>query len=194
MILRTDDTDTVQRRKHRVFFVRLLESLPLFVFLIVLAIARPTNTQGWRAIYLVCGLLALLAAWATRATGAIANRLHMAIGLYFISGAVALFANWHTVNQWYARVEAAAMLCWVVAVGVVTCSWSARGFAGLTTGTRTSRRYASVLLLMIALAATALSFATVGQPLWNAYLPFATLFMTQALLRARFSRASNHND
>jgi hypothetical protein len=186
-VVTLNDTTPDGSRKLQLFW-RLVESSPLAVFLLYLAFARPQLPQAWRAPYYLCASLALLTLGALRAAGVAHSRIYLALNCYFISGALALAVNWQPINQWYGSVEAAAMLCWVSVVGAVSTVVSPAGFVGVAAGTGKHTRSASLILLGVAILATTLSFATIGQPLWHAYVPFIALFSAQSLLRARLRK------
>ncbi len=186
-----NDTTPKGRRKLHLLW-KLVESLPLAVFLLYLAFARPQQPQAWREPYYFCAVLALLTLGAMRAGGRARNRIHLALDCYFISGALGLAVSWRPINQWYGSVEAAAMLCWVIAVGAVSTVISPASFVGVAAHTRYETRRASLILLGVAILATALSFAALGHPLWHAYVPFVGLFSAQALLRTRLQRQARH--
>ena len=188
MSMHADDTALIGWRKLGPLLSRLMESLPLVVFLMYLTLARPQQPQAWREPFYLCAVLALLTQGAIQAAGVTGNRIYFALACYFVSGALALAFGWRPVNEWYGAVEAAAMLSWVVAVGVVSTCVSSAGFVGLAARTRRETRIASLILLGVTILATALSFAAIGYPLWHAYVPFIAVFVAQALLRARLAR------
>ena len=165
--------------------MRLLDSLPLAAFLIYLALVRPQRPDAWLSPYSLAAVLAAFSLLTSRMARRIHNRIHVGLACYFISGAAALLFGWQGINEWYGAMEAAAMLSWVAVVGVVTTAVSRYGFIGVDAISRGAAVRASLKLLAAALLAAAMSFAFVGDGmLWHAYIPFATLFVAQAALRA----------
>lgn len=130
-------------------------------------------------------MLAALVTILRLATNGLLNRIHVAIGLYFGSGSIALAVHWSWLNQFYGRTEATAMLYWVLLVGAVTMFASRAGFIGVDGAPHAAVRRASIALLGIALLAAVFSGFFRGNSLLSAYLPFVALFMGHALLRNR---------
>ena len=185
MWTRSDDTALTGTRKMVEIVTRLLEAMPLGVFLLYLSFARPEIRSAWREPYFVCAGLALLGQAALQVTGLIRHRIYLALALYFICGAAALALDYRPLSDWYGEVEAAAMLVWVAGVGIVTTVACPAGFAAAS---RRQTVAASLILLVVVLIATAVSFAGFGHPLWNAYAPFVAVFVAHAWLRDRLRR------
>ncbi len=188
MWTRSDDTALTGTRKMVEIVTRLLESVPLGVFLLYLAFARPEIRSAWREPYFVCAGLALLGQAALQVTGLIRHSIYLALALYFICGGTALALDYRPLSDWYGEVEAAAMLVWVAVVGIVTTVARPAGFTGYTAASRRQTVAASLILLLVVLIATAVSFAGLGHPLWNAYAPFVAVFVAHAWLRDRLRR------
>ncbi len=188
MWTRSDDTALTGTRKLVEIPTRLLESMPLGVFLLYLAFARPEIRSGWREPYFFCAGLALLGQAALQMTGLIRHSIYLALALYFISGGAALALDYRPLGDWYGELEATAMLTWVAGVGVVTTVVSSGGFAGYAAASRRQTVAASLILLVVVLIATAVSFAGLGHPFWNAYAPFVAVFVAHAWLRDRLRR------
>ncbi len=188
MWTRSDDTMLTGPRKVLRLLAHVLEAMPLGVFLLYLAFARPVHRNGWREPYFVCAGLALLALVALRLTRQTCHSIYFGLALYFVSGATALALNYRPLNDWYGAVEATAMLMWIAAVGAVSTAFSPSGFIGYSASARARTVAASLTLLLVVLLAIAVSFAGVGHALWNAYVPFIAVFVAHAGLRHRLRR------
>ncbi len=130
-------------------------------------------------------MLAALATILRLATHGLLNRIHVAIGLYFVSGSMALAFEWSWLNQFYGRTEATAMLYWVLLIGAVSTLASRAGFIGVEAAPALAVRRTSLALLGIALIATVFSGYFRGNVALSAYVPFVALFLGHALLRGR---------
>ena len=166
----------------------MIDAAPLGVFLLLMARLPPLALRvrdDWRAPYDVATIvfvLVLLLRW--RWSKALLDRIHLAIGLYFVSGSVGLFAHVQWLNDAYGRLEATAMFVWIVVVGAAFALISPAGFIGIE-GDPTRARAQSWLLLATAVALSALSAASLGNRLLSAYVPFVLLFSARAVLQRR---------
>jgi multisubunit Na+/H+ antiporter MnhB subunit len=165
----------------KAFGLRVLEALPLSVFLLYMVVMDPRAQAEWRTPYYAATALALAGVIVLWRTGATLNRIYLGITLYFISGTIALLTRWPWLNEEYGRLEGTAMLMWVLVVGLVATIGSPRGFAGIQADPRIVRR-ASLLLLAITAAATVFSLAFVGQRALSSFAPFIVVFISQALI------------
>lgn len=176
----------------RAFALRVVEAMPLAVFLVYMTVMDPRAQAEWRTPYYASTALALLVTIVLWRSGATLNRIYLGIALYFVSGTIALLTRWPWLNEEYGRLEGTAMLFWVLAVGTVATAVSARGYVGIE-GSPREVRNASLLLLAITVAATAVSLAFLGNRVLSSFAPFIAVFAAQALIKgaaARKMRAS----
>lgn len=162
-----------------------LEPLPLASFLVYMRLLSPQTPQEWLVPYLLCTLLALVvtvAGWYLRQS---LNRIYLAIGAYFLSGLLALVLGWQALNALYGRLEATAMLAWVLVIGTVSTYALPAGFIGIAGAPTTAVRRASLLLLAASGLALLFSACAGRNPLLSAFVPFVFLFVTQGRLRKR---------
>jgi hypothetical protein len=171
----------------RAFALRVVEAMPLAVFLVYMAVMDPRAQVEWRAPYYAATALALVATVALWRAGATLNRIYLGITLYFVSGTIALLTRWPWLNEEYGRLEGTAMLFWVLAVGLVATLASPRGYAGVSAPPRDVRK-ASWLLLAVTVAATAASLAFLGNRVLSSFAPFIAVFTAQALIKAAVTR------
>jgi hypothetical protein len=168
----------------KAFAFRVIEALPLAVFLIYMAVVDPRAQVEWRVPYFAATALAIAGAVLLWRAGAIFNRIYLGIALYFVSGTLALITRWPWANAEYGRLEGTAMLYWVLATGVAATFFNARGYIGVD-GPRSAVRAGSWMLLVITAAATAVSWHFVGNRLFSSFLPFIAVFTAHGLIKAR---------
>jgi hypothetical protein len=173
----------------KAFALRVIEALPLAVFLIYMAVADPREQLEWRAPYYAATALAAAGTLLLWRTGAVFNRIYLGIALYFVSGTLALLTRWPWLNAEYGRLEGTAMLYWVLATGVFFALFSARGYIGVEAAPRAVRTY-SWLLVAITLAATAVSVLYVGNRLFSSFLPFIAVFTAHGIMKAHLRHAA----
>jgi hypothetical protein len=173
----------------RAFAFRVIEALPLAVFLIYMAAVDPREQVEWRLPYYAATALAAAGAVLLWRAGAIYNRIYLGIALYFVSGTLALLTRWPWLNAEYGRLEGTAMLFWVLATGLSATLFSARGYLGVDAEPRVVRKY-SWMLLAITLAATAVSVCFIGNRLLSSFLPFIAVFTALGLMKAHLHRAA----
>ena len=164
---------------------QVVEAAPLTVFLIYVSAAQPESPAAWRGPYYSAALLAALVTILRLVRHGLLNRIHLAIGVYFVSGSVALALQWSWMNQFYGRMEATAMLYWVLAVGALTTFASPVGFIGVAGVSLSRTRRASVALLGATVLAALWSRYFHGSALLSAYVPFVAVFLAQSVLRGR---------
>jgi hypothetical protein len=171
----------------KAFALRVVEAMPLAVFLIYMTVMDPRAQVEWRTPYYAATALALVGTVALWRAGATLNRIYLGIALYFVSGTIALITRWPWLNEEYGRLEGTAMLFWVLGVGVVAMLASPRGYAGVEAPPREAR-HASWLLLGVTAAATAASLAFLGNRVLSSFAPFIAVFTAQALIKASVAR------
>jgi len=173
----------------KAFAFRVIEALPLAVFLIYMAVADPRAQVEWRVPYFAATSLAIAGAVLLWRAGAIFNRIYLGIALYFVSGTLALLTRWPWANAEYGRLEGTAMLYWVLATGLAATLFNARGYIGLD-APRSVVRTGSWVLLGITAAATAVSLYFVGNRLFSSFLPFIAIFTAHGLIKARLRHSA----
>jgi len=173
----------------RAFVLRVIEALPLAVFLIYMAVVDPREQVEWRAPYFAATALALAGTALLWRAGAIFNRIYLGIALYFVSGTLALVTRWPWLNAEYGRLEGTAMLYWVLATGLFFTLFNPRGYIGVDTGPRSVRAY-SWALVAITIAATAVSVYFVGNRVFSSFVPFIAVFTAHGIMKARLRHAA----
>jgi len=175
-----------QEPRWRGFLLGAGEALPLAVFLIYVALADPKTQAEWRGPYYAATAVAVAATALRMGAGLALNRIFFALTLYFISGSIALATHWLWLNELYGRMEATAMLWWVLLVGAAFTAGSASGFVGIDSIDRRTAVVSSLGLLGVTALATLVSGHFAGNRLLSAYLPFVAVFASHGLIRARY--------
>jgi hypothetical protein len=173
----------------KAFALRVIEALPLAVFLLYMAVVDPHAQVEWRLPYFAATALAAAGAALLWRAGAIYNRIYLGIALYFVSGTLALLTRWPWLNAEYGRLEGTAMLYWVLATGLGATLFNARGYIGVDAAPRLVRRY-SWMLLAITVAATAVSVGFIGNRVLSSFAPFIAVFTALGLMKARLRHAT----
>src|SRR5688500_19669444 len=101
----------------RAFALRVLEAMPLAVFLIYMAVMDPRAQVEWRAPYYAATALAVVGTLVLWRAGATLNRIYLGIALYFVSGTIALITRWPWHKAEYGRLTVTAVLIWVIEWG-----------------------------------------------------------------------------
>jgi len=173
----------------KAFALRVIEALPLAVFLIYMAVVDPREQAEWRAPYYAATAIAIAGAALLWRAGAVFNRIYLGIALYFVSGTLALITRWPWLNAEYGRLEGTAMLYWVLATGLFFASFNARGYIGADAAPRIVRAY-SWSLVAITVVATAASVYFIGNRLLSSFLPFIAVFTAHGIMKARLHRTA----
>ena len=168
----------------KAFFLRVVEALPLAVFLLYMAVMDPRAQLEWRVPYYAATALAIIGTILLWRLGATLNRIYLGITLYFVSGTIALLTRWPWLNEEYGRLEGTAMLYWVLATGIWFALFNVRGYTGVDAPPATVRRSSS-LLLAITVLATAVSQFFVGNRVYSSFLPFIAVFAAHGIIKAR---------
>lgn len=168
-----------QLNTHRLF--RLLELLPLPIFLVLMRVVEPQTMQDWRAPYFIASIPAVFALgfwwWGS-------SQIHgvlFAINLYILSGSLGLLTELLWLNQLYGDLQASGMLAWVFAVGLILtlCNNSPVIQQIIPRNPFKGQRMAT--FLAITCGAFLLSFAFRGH-LWLAeIIPFTAVFVAYRL-------------
>jgi hypothetical protein len=172
----------------KAFALRVIEALPLAVFLIYMAAVDPHTQIEWRTPYYAATALAVAGAVLLWRAGAIFNRIYLGIALYFVSGTLALLTRWPWLNGEYGRLEGTAMLYWVLATGLCFTLFDKRGYIGIDAAPRVVRTW-SWMLVAVTVVATVVSICFIGNRLLSSFLPFIAVFTTLGVMKAHLHRA-----
>lgn len=172
-------------------FITLIESLSLPVFLLGVALVERGIIQGWLSTYVISSTVAVITTSIVIRNKISLNRLFVGINLYLFSGAFALMMDLSWLNQLYGKMEASAMLAWIVIVGVFSIVLSPEGFIGVKSLNHKKITLFSIYLLLVALTAFAFSYYFQGNKLCSEIIPFVALFTTLGILKSKLSRAKS---
>ena len=175
--------------KKPLLLFRVMEALPLPVFLLYAAVIDQSIPQNWLGPFVASSSIAILTTTILLFNKVLLNRLVIGITLYLIIGSLALLTNHTWLNQMYEKLEASGMLASIIIVGVVSLLVSPAGFIGVVSPDRKKVFKFSLYLLLVALIAFSLSFYLQGNKLYSEVIPFIGLFVIQGLLRSRMTKA-----
>ncbi len=170
------------------FIVRMIEALPLPIFLVYAAIIDQSIAQNWLGPYASSSVAALLTSIFLLRNNVLLNRLFVGINIYLITGCVGLLTNFVWLNQLYGTMEASGMLAWIIISGVVSLLCSSAGFIGVTSHDRGKIVKFSLYLLLVAVIAFFVSFFLQGHKLFSEYIPFFTLFTAHGILKSQMAK------
>ena len=159
-----------------------LEASSLVIFLVYLQLWPPQVRADWLPLYgwaSAAGLFALAVPLAQRTR---VNPIFLGIQCYFVSGFLALWLAFDWLNDLYGLLRGAAMLGWVLLLGLAYSLCSRGGFVGADPVGFWTRGQQSLLLLTICSGCLALALGFAQSRLLGEFVPFMLLFSAQNLL------------
>ncbi len=173
--------------KKPLLLFRVMEALPLPVFLLYAAVIDQSIPLNWLGPFVASSSIAILTTTMLLVNKVPLNRLVIGISLYLIIGCFALLTNHTWLNEMYRILEASGMLASIIIVGVVSLLVNPAGFIGVKSPDRKKVVIFSLALLLVALLAFVLSFSLQGNKLLSEIIPFIGLFAIQGLLRSQMT-------
>ncbi len=170
--------------------LRFIEAIPLSIFLVYAASIDQSLSQNWQGPYVVSSVAALFITLFFLFNKILLNRLFIGIHIYLITGSLGFLTNQVWLNQLYEKMEASAMLAWIIIAGTGSLLLSSAGFIGVVSQDRKKVVLFSLYLLLVAQIAFFLSFYLQGQKLYSEYIPFLTLFAAQSLLKSQMTKTT----
>jgi hypothetical protein len=158
----------------------ILEFIPLAAFLLALRNLNPSYDNYWLITYGVSASAALLCIGFKILRHEFQNKIILGINCYLLSGALGIVAKQTWLMRLYGSLQSAAMLLWIMGIGVLAFLFSTWFPANLRQKTRT-RLYEKAMTL-ITLGAFALAYSALGNTILSETIPFATLFISYFLL------------
>lgn len=172
--------------RQREWMTGLLESLPSIVFLVLWRGGADAELSGWVGSGLAAALL--VGFWLRRTH---CNPVMLGINLHLLAITPMIVTLFRLGAPETARLLLAyaenGLLVAILIVGCALTAFSSRGFIGVDGMPPTTRRTYSVLLLAMAAAGIAWSFAHADSTLMKIGVPLMTLFGLRRYLVARWS-------
>jgi len=165
--------------------IRLLETVPFSLFLLFVRNMDTHLPQNWRLPFLVSGGAALGVILFFVYRRLIFNRLLLGINLYLMGGTIGFLTGYWWLNNLYRHLQASGLLAWIFLTGLVATLFSPHGFTGSVFTDSSSVKKQSAFLLLCTGVSFTLSYTFRGDRLLSETLPFAGLFILQAILKAR---------
>lgn len=169
---------------------KLLEFLPLSVFLIYTRLIDTSISYNWRGPFITGGSLALLSTVVLFFQKVPLNRIFLGINIHLFTGGLAFITQLWWLLDVYQKMLASGMLAWVIIVGVVTLLFSPLGFICVDHPDKKSVRAYSFYLLLVTAAAFVTSLVFQSNRVLSQVIPFIALFIIQGLLKSRISEGN----
>jgi hypothetical protein len=165
---------------------RFAESLSLTFFVIYIHSQTVAPGEAWLLPYLLASIIGAAVSLILLHQRIVLNRLFLGINLYFFSGVLAVALQVQALNQLYAQLGAAAMLAWILLVGIGATLLAPVGVLGISE-TR-SRIHSWYLLAACAAAVLWAKYFKTNMALGE-WLPFIALFTLRSFLSAAATKA-----
>lgn len=165
--------------------IKLLEAVPLSVFLLYIRNIDADIPQNWEAPYIVSGLVAIAVTASFLYKKRMLNRIFLGINIYLVSGGVAFITHQWWLNRIYGDLQASGLLLWIIIAGIVTALFSPKGFIGVDSSDKKSIKKYSYYLLLFSVGAFTISFGFRDNRLLSEIVPFIGLFLIQKSLKEK---------
>ncbi|HEY6528727.1 MAG TPA: hypothetical protein VIZ65_08530 [Cellvibrionaceae bacterium] len=169
---------------------RWAESLSLTFFVIYIHSQTLPAGEAWLLPYLLACIIGVAVSVLLVCQHMVLNRLFLGINLYFLSGVLALALQIQQLNQLYAQLGAAAMLTWILLVGIAATLIAPVGVLGIPEAR--SRIHSWYLLVACVFAILwAIYFKT--NTALGEWLPFIVIFTLRNYLCAAATKYTDLN-
>ena len=165
--------------------MKILQALPLFIFLGFLRTIDTQVPENWKMPFVVSGSAAIVVIIISSYRKSIFDRILLGFNLYFISGGFALIAQQWWLSRFYDQLQASGLLLWVIATGIATTVFSSNGFIGVESADAKLIKKYSYYLLLFSIIAFSLSLYSQGNRLFSELIPFIGIFLIQNVLKKK---------
>lgn len=166
-----------------------LQFLPLSAFASYAYADVAPTPRRWLEAFAIGSALALTRLVFMRRRNIDVNPLILGTDLYLVFGLVACLSGHLRLTGALASLQATGFFVAILVIGVASTIWSTRGFVSAKSSDRTTVIKASVVLLIITLGATVVSYYFRGNTSYSGVLPIITVALSQRLLRWRLERS-----
>ena len=170
--------------------IKIVEAIPLIIFLGYLRIIDTQIPDNWKMPFLVSGCAAIFVIVFSFYKKTVLDRILLGFNLYFITGGVAFITRQWWLNRIYDQLHASGLLLWVIIIGLATTFISSYGFIGVKSSDTNSIKKYSFYLLFFSTIAFSLSFVCRGNRLLSELVPFISLFVLQGILKKKIAEKS----
>lgn len=171
-------------KRHPVIY-RILEIIPLAIFLLHAETIDLSNPKNWLGPYVTSSIAAIVSTIILLRLKSNFNPLFIGINLYLISGSIGLITNLTWLNTLYGDLQAAGMLAWIVLVGLYCLNSYTWNFLGARSINKQITFNYSIVLLGISIAACIMSYSFQSNKILSEYAPFIILFSTQTYFKIK---------
>jgi hypothetical protein len=163
--------------------------IPVILFLLYGRFGPGEPGVRWETAYVIGGILAVPhMIWLI--TSRAGHWIALGVDLYLLVGALLAAASAGAVQVWGQDLGAAPVLASVFVVGIAATLFSPLGFIGETSNNRARIRQLSMMLLITAAAAVAVSLTFRHNPLLGGVLPIVALVLIRGQLARRLAVAA----
>ena len=162
---------------------RVLEAMPLGVFLFYLETMDGKEASDWLEVYTYSCFAILLSVLIIRRLSIKLNPIFIAIYLYLISGMIGLATNMSWLNNLYGELQATGMLIWIGLVGVYCLGANSLSFLGPNVKNSSIMRKYSIILLGVVIVSCVTSYQFQDYKILSQYGPFVILFSLQTIFQ-----------
>lgn len=161
----------------------ILEFIPLAAFLLALRNLNPSYDNYWLITYGISASAALFCIGFKLLKHEFQNKIILGINCYLLSGALGIVAKQTWLMQLYGSLQSAAMLLWILVIGILALLFSTWFPTNLRQKKRT-RLYEKTMTL-ITLGSFGLAYSALGNTVFSETIPFAVLFISYFLLSSK---------
>ncbi|MEZ6852365.1 hypothetical protein [Halodesulfovibrio aestuarii] len=162
---------------------RVLEFIPLAAFLLAMRNITPSNDNYWLITYGTSAVAAIGCISFKVFTHEFQHKILLGINCYIISGAVGIVAKQTWVLQIYSSLQSAAMLLWIMGIGILSLLFS--NWFPVTVRRNTHARLYESMMTLLTIGAFGLAYSSPENKLLAETIPFFTLFITYYLLTSK---------
>lgn len=162
---------------------RFFEVIPLTAFLVIMRNSDPSSENYWLLTYGISALAAIGCISFNVFTHGFQNKLFLGINCYLISGAVGIVTNQAWLMNLYSSMQSAAMLMWIMGIGIFALLFSSWFPVQLRQNARV-RLYESFMTLLT-IGAFGLAYRYPENRLLSESVPFFALLIIYYMLTFR---------
>lgn len=162
---------------------RFFEVIPLAAFLVIMRNSNPSSENYWLLTYGISALAAIGCISFNVFTHGFQNKIFLGINCYLISGAVGIVADQAWLMNLYSSMQSAAMLMWILGIGIFALLFSSWFPVQLRQNARV-RLYESFMTLLT-IGAFGLAYRHPENRLLSETVPFFALLIIYYMLTFR---------
>ncbi len=167
---------------------RVMEFLPVFVFLTLVKIA----SDNWRLVFLITALVSVLVLVIFEVNRIIINRLTFGIIMYFLAALIVNFSSYASLNRLFEMLQGLGMITVILIISPMFILFSSSGFIGIENIGKSRNLVFSIILYIVVLIIGVYMYLSRFyfnlSPLLTEIVPFVVLFTVHGFLRGLATR------